>query len=33
MKNIFKKAAEGIKNTGKKTVEFVKDNRYRQDHE
>lgn len=28
MKNIFKKAAEGIKNTGKKTVEFVKDNRY-----
>lgn len=27
MKNIFKKAAEGIKNTGKKTVEFVKDNR------
>ena len=28
MKNIFKKAAEGIKNTGKKTAEFVKDNRY-----
>lgn len=28
MKNIFKKAVEGIKNTGKKTVEFVKDNRY-----
>ena len=27
MKNIFKKAAEGIKNTGKKTVEIVKDNR------
>lgn len=27
MKNIFKKAVEGIKNTGKKTVEFVKDNR------
>lgn len=27
MKNIFKKAAEGIKNTGKKTVEFVKGNR------
>ena len=27
MKNIFKKAAEGIKNAGKKTVEFVKDNR------
>ena len=28
MKNIFKKAVEGVKNTGKKTVEFVKDNRY-----
>lgn len=28
MKNIFKKAVESIKNTGKKTVEFVKDNRY-----
>ena len=27
MKNILKKAAEGIKNAGKKTVEFVKDNR------
>lgn len=25
MKNVFKKAAEGIKNTGKKTVKFVKD--------
>lgn len=28
MKNIFKKAAEGVKNAGKKTVEFVKDHRY-----
>ena len=27
-KNVFEKAAEGIKNAGKKTVEFVKDNRY-----
>ena len=26
-KNVFKKAAEGIKNASKKTVEFVKDNR------
>lgn len=26
-KNVFKKAVEGIKNAGKKTVEFVKDNR------
>lgn len=26
-KNVFEKAVEGIKNAGKKTVEFVKDNR------